>query len=427
VPSIAKREVAGAVILGGAHGSLAVARSLGRRGIPVWFVTHDHPIAKYSRYVVRSFDWTGPSHENAARWLVEFAAKHKLDRWVLFAGGDEEVRLIACHHAMLEQAYRLTTPLWKIARIACDKRLTYEHAQAIGLDTPWSRYPNSRDEVAALDCRFPLILKPRVHAGRNAFTDAKAWRVDDRAALLARYVEAAALVGPDAIAIQELIPGDGKSQFSYAGVWSDGRAVASLVGRRTRQYPIDFGASSTFVETIEHDEIEAAASRFLASLHFSGLVEVEFKYDSRDRRYKLLDVNPRPWTWIALGSAAGIDLPWLQWRLAHGEAVAPSRGRVGARWTHALRDLVSAVQLTRRGRLSLRGYWASRPSRSTVFAAFAIDDPLPGILDLPVLIPRLARRRWQSSAGFRWREMRRKFEAPRRPLLKARIEYDHLR
>jgi D-aspartate ligase len=427
VPSIAEREVAGAVILGGAHGSLAVARSLGRRGIPVWFVTHDHPIARYSRYVVRSFDWPGPSYEDAARWLVDFAAQHRLDRWVLFAGGDEEVRLIARHHAMLGQAYRLTTMPWEIARIACDKGLTYEHAEAIGLDTPWSRYPKSRDQVAALDCRFPLILKPRVHTGRNAFTAAKAWRVDDRAALLARYVEAAALVGPDAIAIQELISGDGESQFSYAGVWSDGRAVASLVARRTRQYPIDFGASSTFVETIENDKIERAASRFLASLHFTGLVEVEFKYDSRDRRYKLLDVNPRPWTWIALGSAAGIDLPWLEWRLAHGEPLVPSRGRRGAHWTHALRDLVSAVQLMRRGRLSLRGYWASRPSLLTVFAAFAIDDPLPGILDLPVLVPRLVRRRWQRSAGFRWGEMHREFEAPRRPLLKARIEYDHLR
>ena len=38
------REAPGALILGGAHGSLAVARSLGRRGIPVWFATHDHPI-----------------------------------------------------------------------------------------------------------------------------------------------------------------------------------------------------------------------------------------------------------------------------------------------------------------------------------------------------------------------------------------------
>jgi predicted ATP-grasp superfamily ATP-dependent carboligase len=68
----------------------------------------------------------------------------------------------------------------------------------------------------------------------------------------------------------------------------------------------------------------------------------------------------------------------IQWRLSHDEPVAPSRGRPGARWTHALRDLVSAVQLMRRGRLSLREHWAaSRPSVFTVFAAFAIDDRCP--------------------------------------------------
>src|SRR6516165_10718359 len=33
----------GAVILGGAHGSLSIARSLGRRGIPVWFIA-DEPL-----------------------------------------------------------------------------------------------------------------------------------------------------------------------------------------------------------------------------------------------------------------------------------------------------------------------------------------------------------------------------------------------
>src|SRR5277367_1994957 len=221
------REAPGALILGGAHGSLAVARSLGRRGIPVWFATHDHPIAKYSRYVSRSFEWAGPSDKGAADWLVELSASHQPERWVLFAGGDEEVRLVARNHAMLQRAYRVTTPPWEIVGIACDKRLTHEHAGAIGVDSPWSRYPRNRDEVAALNCRFPVILQPRVHAGRNAFSAAKAWRVDDRAGWLARYDEAAALVGPDGIAIQELIPGGGEVQFSYAAVWSEGASVAS--------------------------------------------------------------------------------------------------------------------------------------------------------------------------------------------------------
>jgi D-aspartate ligase len=385
------RDAAGAVILGGAHGSLAVARSLGRRGIPVWFVTHDHPITKYSRYVTRSLDWAGPGKDNAADWLLELAARHRLDRWVLFAGGDEEVRLVARHHATLAQAYRVTTPPWAVASVACDKRLTHRHADSV--DSPWSRYPGNRDEAAAIDCAFPVILKPTVRAGRNAFTAAKAWRVDDRAALLSRYDEAAALVGPDAIAVQELIPGSGNAQFSYAAVWCDGAPVASLVARRTRQYPIDFGFTSTFVETVEQAAVEEAACRFLAAARFSGLVELEFKHDVRDGRYKLLDVNPRPWTWIALGAAAGVDLPWIQWQLACGERAAPSRGRSGVGWMHASRDIVAAVQQIAGGTLGPGEYVASL-LRSLTFAAFAADDPLPSILDLPVMITRVLKRHY---------------------------------
>jgi D-aspartate ligase len=383
----------GAVILGGAHGSLAVARSLGRHGVPVWFLTHDHPIARYSRYASRSFDWPGPGALDAARWLIEFAGHHGLSRWVLFAGGDEEVRLIAQHHAILERAFLVASPPWRVARIAGDKRLTQQHAASAGVASPWSFYPRDRREVVELDCDFPVILKPTFRLARNAFTSAKAWRADDRRALLRRYDEAAALVSPEAIVIQELIPGNGEVQYSYAAVWSEGRPVASLVARRRRQYPIDFGLTSTFVETVEHAEIEDLACKFLVALRFSGLVELEFKYDVRDRQFKLLDVNPRPWTWIALGSAAGVDLPWIEWRLACGEPVAPSRGRAGVGWTHSSRDVVSAFQQIIAGDLRPRDYAASL-LRSRTYAAFAIDDPVPAILDLPVLLARVLRRRF---------------------------------
>jgi D-aspartate ligase len=385
-------DTPGAVILGGAHGSLAVARSLGRHGIPVWFVTHDHPITKYSRFATRSFRWAGPCSEHAAEWLLELAARHRLDRWVLFAGGDEEVCLVSRHYTALERAYRVTTPRWAISRIACDKRLTYHHALSVGVDCPWSRFPRDRDEVAALDCRFPVIIKPTIRFGRNALTAAKAWRVDDRAALLRRYDEAAALVGADAIIIQELVTGGGDAQFSYAGAWHDGIPVASLVARRKRQYPIDFGLTSTFVESIEQSTIEEAATRFLAALKFSGLVELEFKHDSRDGRYKLLDVNPRPWTWIALGSAAGADFPWIQYQLACGSSPAPSRGRAGAGWSHASRDILAVVQEIANG---TRSPSAARTAlHAMTFAAIAVDDLLPGIVDLPVVVARVLKRRY---------------------------------
>jgi D-aspartate ligase len=391
----------GALIVGGAHGALALARSLGRRGIPVWFVSSDHPIAKYSRYVSRSISWGGPDHDGAVAFLLALTGRHRLDGWVLIAAGDAELRLLSQHHGELSSVYRVTAPPWEIARWTHDKRLTYQRAASLGIDCPLSYHPRDLAEVEQIDCRFPVVLKPTVREQRNAFTRAKAWRADDRAALLARYEQAAALVGEHAIVLQELIPGGGSTQFSYAGVWNCGAPVASLVARRSRQYPIDFGYTSTFVETIEQKEVEEAACRFLRSLDYGGLVEVEFKFDTRDGRYKILDVNARAWTWNALGSIAGVDFAHVLWRLALGEPVEAIRGDANVAWMHGLHDVVAACQEMLAGRLTLLNYFRSW-RRPLVFAAFAKNDPLPGLVDLPLALFRLlARQSPQWAHGIR--------------------------
>jgi D-aspartate ligase len=382
----------GALVLGGAHGSLAVARSLGRQGIPVWFVTSDTLIPQFSRYVARTLSWPGAEDAGAFDALVELGRHHQLNGWVLFPGGDQEARLVSRHHAELSSFYRVVTPPWDVMRWAADKRLTNERAQSLGIDFPWSHYPNGRADVEHLQCSFPLILKPTVRQGRNAFMQAKAWRVDDRASLLDRYDQAVTMVGDQGIVLQEMIPGNGMAQFSYAALWHEGAPVASTVARRARQYPIDFGYTSTFVETIENAEVEEAAVRLLGSLHYSGLVEVEFKYDARDKRYKILDVNARTWTWIGLGGIAGVDFPHLQWRLALGEALPRLRGRPGASWMHSVRDFVAAFQEMRARSMSLATYLKSLHG-PMAFAAYASDDIVPGVIDLPLVASRLATRR----------------------------------
>jgi D-aspartate ligase len=361
-----------------------VARSLGRKGIPVWFLTDDHLIPQYSRYVGRTVSWAGPDHADAAAFLLALARQHRLDKWVLICGGDAEARFVARNHAALATTFRLTTPRWDALQWAFDKRLTYRRAAELGIDCPWSCYPRDRRDVVELDCRFPVILKPTVRNGANAFTIEKAWRVDNRAELLARYDQAAALVGEDAIVLQELIEGRGSAQLSYAAVWDRGAPVASLVATRARQYPIDFGYTSTFVKTLDRAPIEDAAWRFLRSLDYSGLAEVEFKYDARDGRTKLLDVNARTWTWNGIGPIAGVDFAHVLWRLAMGETVAPHRGRGGVAWINTSRDLVAAMQEMAAGALSPADYVRSL-RRPMTFAAFAVDDIVPGIVDLPLI------------------------------------------
>ncbi len=391
----------GALVLGGAHGSLAVVRSLGRRGIPVWFAATGQHVPKFSRYVRHSLSWPGAEDPRAFDYLLELGHRHRLNGWVLFPGGDQEARLISQHHAELSAVFRVVTPPWEVMRWANDKRLTNERAASLGIDYPLSYHPAGRQDLAQLDCRFPLILKPAVREGRNAFTQAKAWRVDDGASLLARYDQAAALVGEPGIVLQELVPGNGQAQYSYAALWDQGAPVASLVARRTRQYPIDFGYTSTFVQTIEQREVEEAAGRFLSSLGYSGLVEIEFKYDARDGRYKILDVNARTWTWIALGGIAGVDFPYLQWRVALGEKLPRLRGRAGAAWMHASRDVIAACQEMRAGILAPASYRKSLHG-PMVFAAFAADDPLPGILDLPLVVSHVLTQRLPVMARGAW-------------------------
>lgn len=382
----------GALIVGGAQGSLAVARSLGRRGIPVFFVTHDHQLTRFSRYMRSSATWAGPDRPEAADELLELGRRHRLEGYVLIPGGDAEVRLVAQQRAKLESVYKVTTPDWETARWTLDKRLTYERAAALGIDHPWSLYPRGAADIAGVEFRYPLILKPTIRYDINAFTLAKAWRIDDHETLLSRCNQAFALVGEKGVVLQELIPGGGATQYSYAAVWDRGRPVASLVARRTRQYPIDFGYSSTLVQTVECDAVEQAAVHFLKSLNYSGLVEVEFKYDSRDQRYKLLDVNARTWTWISLGGLAGVDFAYMLWQLATGEPVTPATANSGATWMYFSRDIIAACQEMLARRLSLSGYLKSlRPPLT--FAVFAKDDPTPGIVDLPLLGWRLVTRR----------------------------------
>ena len=376
------RAVPGAVIVGGAHVSVAVARSLGRRGIPVWLLAN-HPLPKFSRYIQRRFDWPGAEHPDGVSSIVDLATQHNLAGWVLIAAGDEDMRMIAQHHALLSAHYRVPTPNWDAIQWIYDKRLTYQRAASLGIDFPRSFQPHDRDEVAQIDCRFPVILKPAFRKGSDEFTQAKAWKAETREDLLTLYQKAAALIGNDTIIVQEWIPGTGTSQFSYAGLMQHGEPIASLVARRTRQYPIDFGRSSTFVETIECAEVEELACRFLKSIDYTGVVEVEFKHDQRDGRYKLLDVNGRFWTWCGIGARAGVDFPYLAWRQAIGEPVPSCRARPGIGWMHSFRDLMAVYEEITGGTLSVRDYLASL-RKPMSFASLSFDDPLPALVELPV-------------------------------------------
>ena len=371
-------------MIGGNLNGLSIARSLGRHGVPVWVTTPPNAkLASCSRYTLRTLPWPDGESEAQVGYLLELAARYDLDQWVLFPTSDESAALLSKFHTALSRRFLVSTPTWEALRWAYDKRLTYQLAAEQKVDYPSTIYPATEVDLEGVPCAFPAILKPATHATINRFTADKAWPVANREELLARYREARELIPPELILVQERIPGGGESQFSYAALCYDGQPIASLTARRTRQYPIDFGYSSSFVETLDIPEIVGPSRRLLTAIRYTGLVEVEYKLDARNGRYKLLDINPRLWTWSPLGGRAGIDFPYLLWRMTVGRPVPEKTGRTGARWVRMSTDVPAAIHLMLRGRLSLGAYL--RSLRSPVeFALMAADDPLPGLLDLPL-------------------------------------------
>ena len=375
----------GAVVLGSDYRALAVVRSLGRRGIPVCVLSSgDDVLAAKSRYASHRVALRGVDDDEQCEFLLHLAEHLGLTGWVLFPTADESAALVARSHEQLAEQFELTSPPWRVLRWAHDKRKTYERAEELGLP-----YPRTQRALARLDFDFPVIVKPAVRETFNRLTAAKAWRVDDRAALRERVAEAAALLDPELLLLQEVIPG--AEHFSYAALCRRGRPLASVVARRTRQYPPDFGRASTFVETIDAPEVAALGERFLAAVEFDGLAEVEFKRDPRDGVLKLLDVNPRVWGWHGLCPAAGVDFPYLAYRLARGESVPDVRAAAGVRWLRLSTDLPTSLKQVARGNLALLPYLRTLFGRHES-AVFARDDPWPGLVELPMLAATLARR-----------------------------------
>jgi D-aspartate ligase len=387
------RAVPGAVILGGDYQGLGIARSLGRRGVPLCVVDDERSIAGVSRFT--SHRLRVPELRSAEATLAalrEARARFGLEGWVLYPTRDETVAALAAHREHLARHFRVPTPSWGCVEHAWDKRRTHHLAQALSIPTPRTWIPRTEADLAEVDTTVPLVVKPAIKEHFFYRTGVKGWTVGSRDELVETFRRGRSVVGTEGeLLVQEMVPGGGAWQRSFCAFFKDGAAVASMTVTRRRQHPSDLGRSSTFVETVDAPELIEPSVRFLAKIGYYGLVELEYKLDPRDGVHKLLDVNARTWGYHTLGPAAGVDFSYLLFRDQIGEPVAPAHAREGVRWVRLMTDVPNAVRDMRRGTLGLREYVSSLRGIDAE-AVFSLRDPLPGLYEL-ALLPYLARRR----------------------------------
>ena len=373
-------------MLGGDFQGLGIARSLGRQGIPVCVIDDEHSISRFSKYCVHSIRVSSlRTHDAVVGALMELKGRFDVSGWLLFPTREEIVVAISRSRDELSQHYRVPTSDWNRIQWAWDKRNTYQLARELDIPTPDTFYPRDADELSRIaGLRFPVAVKPAIKEHFVYATRAKAWASNNMVDLKSLYEKASGIVRPDEILIQEFIPGGGLQQFAYCAFFRKGEATGKMVVRRRRQHPLQFGRSSTYVETVQIPVLEDYSERFLRAIDYYGLVELEYKLDPRDNRFKLLDVNPRTWGYHSIGLPAGVDFPYLQYADQVGLPVTPCEARSGIAWVRMITDIPAALMQARAGELDFREYVNSLCAVD-VEAVFSRTDILPGIAELCLL------------------------------------------
>ena len=363
---------------------LAVARSLGRAGVPVVGLDDERGGLGQSSRHLAGLGLVPPPVLDGGRALADHLAAlgpSFASRPVLVPTNDDWVLALARHRDRLEEHYRYSFAAHDVVERALGKSSLYRACEALGVAIPRTWYLDElTPEQVAAQVPYPCVLKPDDSRGFYTAFAAKVFVVRDAAELVARCAEAAA-VGLSLVA-QEWVDTEPGGFWSVASYLSpDGTPRGVFTGRKLEQWPPDFG-TSCLADARWEPGIAEAGVKVLQALGYSGISEIEFVEDSATGRLLLLDVNTRAWKWIGLPVAAGVDLPLLAYRDAVGEPFTSGPQRDGVRWTF-LRDY---VPLVRSGAASVpheqvtKAEWtallAGRPS-DLVDAVHDPDDPEP--------------------------------------------------
>jgi predicted ATP-grasp superfamily ATP-dependent carboligase len=368
------------LILGGKENSLAIARNLGRHGIPVRVSGPPSCWGMHSRYCRESFA-ISPGQTASAYWydLLLASEDRRLDGHILFACSDEAIEFMARHRSALVARYVLDGSSAQMQLALLDKRCTFELAAAVDVEAPNHWMIHSLADIKPLKgvARFPLLLKPvHSHKFARAFGQ-KLFIIEKSFAELANKV-ALALALDLEVMVVEMIPGpDDLLSSYYTFVGEDGRRLFEFTKRVIRRYPANRGNACYHITEWLPDTAKAGRELF-EKIGLKGLGNVEFKRDPRDGKLKLIEVNARFTAAHELLVRAGAPIDLIVYCELTGQpAPLCEIYEVGKRLWYPLRDFLAFLELRAKGDLDLIGWIRSLTLRDCVSPLWSHRDPWP--------------------------------------------------
>jgi len=116
---------------------------------------------------------------------------------------------------------------------------------------------------------------------------------------------------------QEYIPGQG---YGFYALFDRGEPKAYFMLKRIHEVPFTGGPSS-LRESVYEERLKNYGIKLLKKLKWHGVAMVEFRRDKRDGEFKFIEINGRFWGSLALSVVAGVDFPYLLYKLSQGEKI----------------------------------------------------------------------------------------------------------
>jgi predicted ATP-grasp superfamily ATP-dependent carboligase len=315
--------------------ALAGVRSLGRHGVRVSVASpKTDAMSFYSRHCRERLTCPSPATDPDAfaTWLLVLLEQRRFDAVLFF--GEATANVVVRHRESIQALTGCPMPPLETFLTADRKDRVLDFARRIGVRTPATFRIDGTEPLDALAARltFPIIVK-----GVNGSGGHQVALVHERAqfeATVQRFAASGSSAAPVWPVVQEFVPGSG---YGLTALLRAGEPLAVFMHRRMVEHDVGrgtaFAHATPAAESVEMPELREAGLRLLRALHWDGVAMVEFRRSAQDGHFYLMEINPRFPGSLDLAIAAGIDLPWLYYRMAINRDVeAPTRYPIGLKY-----------------------------------------------------------------------------------------------
>ena len=360
------------------HGGLGAIRSLGRLGVPVYGV-HEGLLAPAasSRYLAGRVFWQADPGDvqQVQAGLLKLAERIGRPA-VLIPTDDVGAIFLAEHGDPLREAYLFSRPGAGLPRRVAGKYSMFQLCRELGVPAPKAILPSSVGEAQAFAglAGFPVIAKLT-----SPWRPGQALRSTTivRTAQELQELWAACERAGTEVMMQEYIPGGSGQDWFFHG-YCDAASVCApaFTGVKDRSYPAHAGLTS-LGRWVPSADLHQQVTGMLARLFYTGITDLDLRFDTRDGQYKLLDFNPRLGAQFRLfEDTAGVDVVRAAYLDLTGQPVPCGQPVPGRRFLAENYDPLCAVGYWRSGELALKA-WAGSLRGIDETAWFATDDLRP--------------------------------------------------